>query len=399
MAPRKDERAGNVKLLKQTGGTAKKPVGSWRVRLPLGRDQLTGSPRNLERRVHGTEADAWDLLNQMRTQPKAKARSLAPWTIAEMLEDYVEHLDYLGRQATTLASYRAHASRINKAMGARRIGTVTRHDIDLFYRQLIKVDGLSPNTLRRYHTVLTGAFKRAQSKGLLLEDALLPTDRVELPSMTKYTAKTVDVAGALAVMALVRAEDPQMALALGLSVATGCRRGEVCGLQWHDVERVGGVWRLRVRRSIAQVAGRRWFEKDTKSHQDRAVALDWATVKALAAERALWKRRLRARPGPEAFILADLSRDDTGATPHEPDWLTWGWRHKADELGVKARLHDLRHLHATALLENGVALTTVSRRLGHSKVSTTLDIYSQVSEGKDRESAITIGRLLSGGSQ
>ncbi len=411
MPPRKDERAGNIKLLRRTGGTDKKPVGTWRVRLPLGRDQLTGTPRNLERRVTGTEADAWAMMEDLRRQPRAKAKALAPTTVTEMLDQYIEWLrTFKGREATTLAGYRAHASRVNQLIGDRRIGSMTRRDIGLLYRQLLK-DGKSAATLRRYQAVLSGAFKWARREGLLLEDAALPTDGVEMPELVDYRAETVNVAGALAVMARARAVDPQLALALGLAVATGCRRGELCGLQWRDIdeeltwvplpEGVEGppspvfVWRLRVRRSIASVPGRPWFVKTTtKTKQDRALALDSTTFAMLATERSQWAARTLADPLPDAFILADLAADSSGLVPHQPDWLTWGWRQHADALGVKARLHDLRHLHATALLEVGTPLTTVSRRLGHSKVSTTLDIYSHVTEGKDQEAADTIGRLM-----
>jgi integrase len=57
-------------------------------------------------------------------------------------------------------------------------------------------------------------------------------------------------------------------------------------------------------------------------------------------------------------------------------------------------LHTVRHSHASILLEKGVALTTVSERMGHSSVSTTADIYSHALRGKDEEAAEIFGKVM-----
>ncbi len=48
------------------------------------------------------------------------------------------------------------------------------------------------------------------------------------------------------------------------------------------------------------------------------------------------------------------------------------------ELGINFNFHSLRHTHATMLLESGANLKDIQKRLGHSKLSTTLDTYSHV---------------------
>jgi site-specific recombinase XerD len=57
-------------------------------------------------------------------------------------------------------------------------------------------------------------------------------------------------------------------------------------------------------------------------------------------------------------------------------------------------LHTVRHSHASILLEKGVALTTVSERMGHSSVRTTADIYSHALRGKDEEAAEIFGKVM-----
>jgi integrase len=70
--------------------------------------------------------------------------------------------------------------------------------------------------------------------------------------------------------------------------------------------------------------------------------------------------------------------------------------HKAtDEAGLpRVNLHELRHTNITAALQAGVAVHVVSRRVGHSKVSTTLDTYARHIPSADDLAAETIGHLL-----
>jgi integrase len=63
----------------------------------------------------------------------------------------------------------------------------------------------------------------------------------------------------------------------------------------------------------------------------------------------------------------------------------------------KIRLHDLRHSYASAALAAGVPAKVISERLGHATIAVTMDIYSHVLPGLDREAADTVARLILGG--
>ena len=67
-----------------------------------------------------------------------------------------------------------------------------------------------------------------------------------------------------------------------------------------------------------------------------------------------------------------------------------------DQTGLpRVKLHELRHTNITAALGAGVPVHVISRRVGHSKVSTTLDTYTRHIPSADDMAAETIGRLLS----
>ena len=62
----------------------------------------------------------------------------------------------------------------------------------------------------------------------------------------------------------------------------------------------------------------------------------------------------------------------------------------------KVRFHDLRHTFATLALQNGVDIKTVSGMLGHFSAGFTLDTYAHVTTSAKRETAKTMGNILSG---
>lgn len=75
-----------------------------------------------------------------------------------------------------------------------------------------------------------------------------------------------------------------------------------------------------------------------------------------------------------------------------PNRIGQAWGRYRRELGVQPRLHDLRHLQASLLLDAGEAITTVAARLGHRDTSTRLRIYSHLMRGADARAAEIVGK-------
>ena len=151
---------------------------------------------------------------------------------------------------------------------------------------------------------------------------------------------------------------------------------------------------LTVGKSQGQIGGEQW-EKDTKTHQGRRLALDAETVELLRAP--IDRARSRAEIlglalSPEAFLF---SLDAAGRTPLRPDTVTQRYGRLTRRLGIKTNVKALRHYSATALIAAGVDPRTVAGRLGHSGGgSTTLRVYSAwVSEADQRAAAALAGRV------
>jgi integrase len=81
--------------------------------------------------------------------------------------------------------------------------------------------------------------------------------------------------------------------------------------------------------------------------------------------------------------------------PWTPHLLTNRWRQLMSRLPLpRIRLHDLRHTHATLLLQAGVPVKVVSERLGHTTIAMTMDVYAHVLPAMDRDAATAIGTVL-----
>jgi integrase len=87
---------------------------------------------------------------------------------------------------------------------------------------------------------------------------------------------------------------------------------------------------------------------------------------------------------PDSLVFANVD-----GTPVRPASLTQVWRRLMRRMGLGgARLHDLRHAHATLMLKAGVHPKVVQERLGHANISITLGTYSHVVPGLQEAAAL-----------
>jgi integrase len=160
-----------------------------------------------------------------------------------------------------------------------------------------------------------------------------------------------------------------------LALATGCRRGELLALTWPDVRLDSTPGVLAVSKSLEQTkAGLRI--KTPKNGKTRAFPLPAVAVEAMKAHR---ETQEQARKLFGNAYRADLNLVFAGPDGDylKPDSVTAAACLLARKIGLPgAGLHSLRHSHASQLLSAGVPLPAVSKRLGHSSVNITAQIYS-----------------------
>jgi integrase len=324
-------------------------------------------------------------------------------------EHFATWLDGLRLEPSTIASYRKNVRlHLTPYLGQLRLEQLTGTKLTRHYHQLEtsgRADGnggLSARTVRYVHTIIHAGLRAAVRDGLL---SVNPADKADPPSAKAAKAPEMHPWTLEELRAFLdqRAEvaDPLL-IAWSLLVSTGMRRGEALGLRWGDVDFDGS--RLSVRRSVSVLkregAGKVIVVGTPKSGKARTIDLDPHTVAVLRAHKAARGLLALALARDDAFVLCNL---DGSAWHAERFSRRFGVANDSarkalgeDKLS-KIRLHDLRHTHATLMLQAGEAVKVVSERLGHASVMITLGTYAHTLPGMQAGAAARFGALLSGG--
>jgi integrase len=359
---------------------------AWRIKAYLGRDS-TGKKRYVTRTVPGSRREAERELSRLLVEvDEGRLVPTEAMTLSQLLDRWLE-VKALSVEPSTLSSYRWIAKTyVRPGLGERKIGALRPLELDMFYADL-SARGLSARTVRICHSIMRQSLEQARRWGLIarspaVDATPIPQRRKEvIPPSVQEVARILDAA---------MAEDPEFGLYLWVLAATGCRRGEGCALRWHDIDLERGE--LRIRRSIVHFDGV-MREKDTKTHASRRMVIDPATVELLRQHRLRQRERYLALGVPlpnDAALFADAD-----GRPWRPDVCTNRFGRLRKQLGLEGvRLHDLRHFVATVLTDGGIPIGTVSTRLGHSQLSTTLDLYTHAIPATDQRAAAYLGDIL-----
>jgi integrase len=361
---------------------------SWRIRAYIGRDS-TGTKRYVSRTVRGTRRDAERELSRLLVEVDEGRFVASPTMVLDELLDRWLEVKRQHVQPSTWINYEWVArTYVRPALGDRKIGTVRPIDLDLLYASL-GGRGLSVRTVRICHTVLRQSLEQARKWGLIARspavDASPPTQHRE-----EVDPPTLDQV--LDLLETAYDKEPAFGVYLWVKSATGCRRGEMCALRWHDFDL--DRREVRFRRAISKDYDGGLLEKDIKTHASRRLALDEGTVALLRQHRLRQREQALALGVPladDALLFANAE-----GRPWRPDVCTNRFDRLRAKLDLKhVRLHDLRHFVASVLIDGGIPISTVSKRLGHSQMSTTLNIYTHAMPATDQKAADYLGDLLS----
>ncbi len=395
---------------RQRGEVEPLPSGALRVRVYAGVDSLTGKRLYVSETVPAgpraekeAERARVRLVGQVDDQKQPRTRA----TVEQLLDRYLDVLDV---EPTTRARYesilRLH---VRPILGDLPVGKLTGEIIDRLHAVLRRCRDhcggrpfvvhrvadqhdcdarckphvckpLSTASIRKVHFCLSGALSRAVRWEWI---SVNPLDAAESPRGVQQNPHPPTAEQAAAIVTAAFALDLGWGAFVWLAMTTGARRGELCAIRWDALELDRAV--LAIRTSIAQEGSRTW-EKDTKTHQQRRIALDETSVALLRAYR-------RACDETAAALGVSLAPSSRLFSP-EPDHATWvppssatqRYARMCARLGWDMNLHELRHFSATELIAAGVDVRTVAGRLGHGGGgTTTLKTYAAwVSEADQR---------------
>ncbi|MCG8917381.1 tyrosine-type recombinase/integrase [Actinokineospora sp. PR83] len=173
-----------------------------------------------------------------------------------------------------------------------------------------------------------------------------------------------------------------------MAMVTGARRGEICAMRWDLLDFDKSV--ITIRTSVAQKNSKTW-EKDTKAHQQRRIALDETTVAILQGYKQHCVSQAKSVGATLDLKGRIFSPDIRHSQWIKPSTVTQRYRRMCARLGWDMHIHQLRHYSATELISAGVDIRTVASRLGHGGGgTTTLKVYAAWSAEADQRAAANL---------
>lgn len=374
MANRRKHGDGSIHLRKD---------GRWEGRYVVGRDEK-GFPitKNVLAKTKEECAAKLEQLRERLQKPAAdqpKPRIL----LGDWLDLWYQEYKKANLRPNTQMSYEQRLyQHIIPALGQIQLDKLTAGDIQKFYTNLKKDgrllraelygEGLSDQTIRGIHTTFHAALDKAVAEKLIFRN---PSDGCKLPSAKPREMQVLTPEEIQRVLIQAR-EDGCYELLL-LELSTGLRRGEICALLWDDLDFKTGV--LRVERQVHRVRGELIVSQPKTKASTRSVVLPCPVLSILKS----YKRSAASRwmfPSP---VKEDWPMDPAAVRKRLTTVLE-----RADCKHI--RFHDLRHTFATASLEHGMDVKTLSTIIGHVSSSTTLNIYAHVTDEMQRTAAAKI---------
>jgi integrase len=297
------------------------------VRVYAGKDILTGTDHYLKRTIPAGP-NAYDEADRVRDefvdQVEQGRHPRTSATISQMVDKHLGNAELEQRTRQTLEGYaRKHIH--ERSIGRRSINEADSQDVqalETFYAEMRRCrdhcDGkltvrhytadqhrctkqcrkhvckpLAKWTIRKIHFLISAAYESAIRWEWVFDN---PTRRAKVPAppQAEPDPPTTEQAAAL-INECWRWDD--LGPFVWLAMTTGARRGELCALRWenlkaihtergqHDCVAAGCRWVLDIRRAIAQTGDGEIYEKDTKSHQRRLIAIDLETAAVLTEHR------------------------------------------------------------------------------------------------------------------
>jgi integrase len=174
-----------------------------------------------------------------------------------------------------------------------------------------------------------------------------------------------------------------------IALFTGLRLAEVLALRWSRVDLDKNMLQVREALEFTKAHGIRFKPPKSKAGR-RDLTLPDILVDALREHRkAQLETRMKLGLGrlpDDALLFTSLN-----GQPRLPDVISATWRKFAARIGIpKVTFHALRHTHASQLIDAGVDIVTISKRLGHAKPDITLRIYAHLFRKDDSKAAAAI---------
>ncbi|MEG1481816.1 tyrosine-type recombinase/integrase [Clostridium sp.] len=377
-------------------GSVRKKGSSWYYRYYT---YINGEKKQIERKGGSTKKQALEKLNEeiymLNNNISTPSEEVLNGYLDMWLNDYIKN----EKSDNTFDKYRNVCTKyIKPTIGPIRLKDLKVIHIEKFIKYL-KTKKLSSTSIQMYFGVLKTALNKAVKLQLLTTN---PCTFVDTPKRNKFNANILTLDEFKQVYSILNKniyEDFIFLLALEITLETGLRRGEMCGLTWNSIDFKNKS--IIVDKALIRVENHYTISAPKTEGSYRTLPISDRLISLLKSQSLKQKEnKLKYR---NSYINNTFNNNeiDLVFTNENGKYIlpsTFLQRFKRllkyCDIEKRIRWHDLRHTNATLLLEGGVDFKTLQNRLGHSLIGTTMDIYAHVTEDMNRNATSVIENIL-----
>lgn len=363
------------KKKKQIGGACKmkgsytKRGDKWYFRIDAGKDPITGKRKQIQRGGFKTKKEAQqaaaELLKEIEKGKVLYKQTMKLSQLFEVWYDIKKH----SLSDNAKVEYQNSFKRLIKFIDDFSIHQIKPYHIQHVYSKL--VDEYAYSTCKTTHAILMNMFKFAAQNGWVDRNIL----EVKLPKK-KSNKRAIWNEQQIKKFIEVSKYSRYHAL-FYLTLNTGLRLGEVRALTWQDVDFENQIITIDKAMPHFSFSFKDVAEPKTESSYRTIYVPDDVLITLKEFKKQYWYKNN------DNVIF--ITKNSQVASPQLINKILKQIIKKA-ELPI-IRFHDLRHIHASILINAGVNPKVVSERLGHANVSTTLNIYTKISNKSHKEAA------------
>ena len=314
----------------------------------------------------------------------------------EFAEQWFEEYARLNLRKSSFERMRQVTQRVYPAFGHLRLDRITGRQIQQFINELV-LNGknmqtgkpLSRKTAVHHLSFISDVFSYAVRMDMVSDN---PCRKVYVPKGGRKEKEIYSIEEIEQLFRLLENAPLKYRTFFTLAVYTGFRRGELMGLEWKDIDFESGVVSVRRTSNYTVKTGIYTDTTKTKSSQ-RSMKLPQLVLDILKEHKAEQDEE-RIKLGTKWFECDRLFVTADGHPMHNNTTYNWLRKFcKKNDFPFRD-IHSLRHFYASALINEGIDVATVSSALGHSAISTTTSIYLHAFQDANARASEAIANVL-----
>lgn len=297
----------------------------------------------------------------------------------------------------TILNYHRELERAVPLLGDKDITAITLNDMKNYFVNLqVNVVNhynkqlLKHGTILQHYVVLHAFFENAKEDEIIMSN---PMDRMKAPkprkneiiseptfygkSLIKYILKCADK------------EPPMWRALMFLTIDSGCRCGEAIALRWEEIDFRNGI--VTICRNAQYTPEKGVYICSPKNGKNRKIYINQNVLDILAEWKKIQEIELKSKK---------ISHTGYCFTKKDGNIMMPGcFNAYLNRFGKKYSIqgihpHALRHSMATLSITNGADIVSISKKLGHSKVSVTLNVYSHATEEAQKQASTVLAKAI-----